>query len=94
MTIQYDVKATYLAANATTAVFTGPARIKGIVISYPVGGGAFNIKNGSGGTTVFYFAAPLAEGSINIVIPGDGIRCDNGIYGTTAAGVTATVFYG
>lgn len=94
MTMQYDVKATYLAAGATASVFAGPARIKGIVISYPVGGGTLTLKNGSGGTTVFLFTAPAAEGSINIVVPGEGIRCENGIYATTAAGVTATVFYG
>lgn len=94
MAMQTDVKSTYLAAGATAAVFAGPARIKGIVISYPVGGGTLTLKNGSGGTTVFNFNAPLAEGSINIIVPGEGIQCLNGIYGTTAAGVTATVFYG
>ena len=94
MSMQYDVKATNLAAGATAAVFAGAARIKGITVTYPAGGGTLTLNNGSGGATVYLFTAPAAAGSINIVVPGEGIRCDLGIYGTTAANVTATVFYG
>ena len=94
MSMQTDVKSTNLAAGATAAVFAGRARIKGITVSYPVGGGTLTLKDGSGGTTKYLFTAPAAEGSINIVVPGQGILCASGIYGTTAAGVTATVFYG
>jgi hypothetical protein len=92
---QYDVKSTAIAAGQTdAAVFAGPARIKGMLIGIPSGGGTLTLKNGSAGTTVFSFVAPAAAQSLNVSIPGDGIRCENGIYATTPAGMTATVFYG
>lgn len=92
---QYDVKSTAIAAGQTDApVFAGPARIKGMLIGIPTGGGTLTLKNGSGGTTVFSFVAPTAAQSLNVSIPGDGIRCTNGIYATTPAGMTVTVFYG
>lgn len=93
--LQYDVLSTAIAASQTdAAVFAGPARIKGIIVGVPSGGGTLTIKNGSAGTTVFSFVAPAAAQSLNISVPGDGIRCTNGIYVTTPANMTATVFYG
>ena len=92
---QYDVKSTSIAAAQTNAaVFAGPARIKGIVVGIPAAGGTLTLKDGSGGTTAFSFVAPAIGQSLNISIPGDGIRCTNGIYATTTADLTATVFYG
>ena len=92
---QYDVKSASIAAGQTnSAVFEGPARIKGMVIGIPAGGGTLALKNGSGGSTAFSFVAPAIGQSLNISIPGDGIRCSDGIYATTPAGMTVTVFYG
>jgi len=92
---QYDVKSTGIAAGQTdAAVFAGPARIKGMVVGIPAGGGTLTLKNGAAGTTAFTFVAPAIGQSLNISIPGDGIRCTNGIYATTPAGMTVTVFYG
>jgi len=95
MAMQYDVKATAIAAAQTdSAVCAGPSRIKGILVSVPAAGGTFTIKNGAAGTTVFSFVAPAIAQAVNIVVPGEGIRCESGIYATTAANMTATVFYG
>ncbi len=96
MGMQYDVKATAIAAGQTdAAVFAGAARIKGMLIGVPTAGGTLTIKNGSGGTTVFSAVIPAnAGGASNVIIPGEGIRCDNGIYVTTPANMTVTVFYG
>ena len=96
MAMQTDVKSTPIAAAQTdAAVFAGPARIKGMVIGVPTAGGTLTLKNGSGGSTAFSVVIPTnAGGASNIVIPGEGIRCDNGIYATTPAGMTVTVFYG
>lgn len=92
---QYDVLSKAIAAAQTDApVFAGPARIKGMVVGVPATGGTLTLKNGAAGTTVFSFVAPAAAQSLNISIPGDGIRCTNGIYATTAADMTVTVFYG
>lgn len=93
--MQTDVKSTAIAASATnSAVFAGSARIKGLLISIPVAGGTMSLKDGSGGTTLFSFVAPAAAGTVNVLIPGEGILCSSGIYATTPAGMTATVFYG
>jgi hypothetical protein len=96
MGFQYDVKSTAIAAAQTdAAVFAGGARIKGMVIGVPTAGGTLVIKNGSAGTTVFSLAIPSSSGGAStVVIPGDGIRCENGIYVTTPANMTVTVFYG
>ena len=96
MGMQYDVKATAIAAGQTDApVFAGAARIKGMLIGIPTAGGTLTIKNGSAGTTVFSAVIPAnAGGASNVIIPGEGIRCDNGIYVTTPANMTVTVFYG
>lgn len=94
--MQYDVKSTAIAAAQTnSAVFAGPSRIKGMVIGYPTGGGTLTLRDGSGGTVAFSVVIPASSGGVsNIVIPGEGIRCDNGIYATTPASMTVTVFYG
>ena len=92
---QYDVLSKAIAAAQTDApVFAGPARIKGMVVGVPATGGTLTLKNGAAGTTVFSFVAPAAAQSLNVSIPGDGIRCEKGIYATTPAGMTVTVFYG
>ena len=95
MAMQYDVKATAIAAAATNAaVFAGPARIKGLLVSVPAAGGTMTLRDGSGGTVMFSFVAPAIAGAVNVLIPGEGIRCDSGIYATTPANMTVTVFYG
>jgi hypothetical protein len=92
---QYDVKSTAIAAAQTdAAVFAGAARIKGILVGIPAAGGTLTLKNGAAGTTAFTFVTPAIGQSLNVSIPGDGIRCENGIYATTTSGMTATVFYG
>jgi hypothetical protein len=95
MAMQYDVKSTAIAAAQTNAaVFAGSARIKGLLISVPAAGGTMTLQDGSGGTVKFSFVAPAIAGAVNVLIPGEGIRCDSGIYATTPASMTVTVFYG
>ena len=93
--MQTDVKSTAIGASATnSAVFAGPARIKGLLVSVPAAGGTMTLQDGSGGTVVFSFVAPAIAGAVNVLIPGEGIRCYNSIYATTPANMTVTVFYG
>ena len=93
--MQYDVKSTAIAAAQTNAaVFAGPARIKGLLVSVPTAGGTMTLQDGSGGTVKFSFVAPAVAGAVNVLIPGEGIRCDSGIYATTPANMTVTVSYG
>jgi hypothetical protein len=91
--MQTDVKSTAAAAGTTTTIFGGPARIKGLTISYP-SGGTVVLNDGTGGTAKFSFTAPAAAGSIYVAIPGEGIRCDVNISAVCAASTTAVVFYG
>lgn len=95
MGMQTDVKSTAIAAAQTDApVFAGRARIKGLLVSVPSGGGTMTLQNGAGGTVAFSFVAPAAAGAVSVLVPGEGILCENGIYATTPASMTATVFYG
>ena len=91
--MQTDVKSTAAAAGATTTISANPSRIKGLTISYP-SGGTVTLNNGTGGTAVFSFTAPAAAGSINVIIPGEGIYCSTNISAVCASATTAVVFYG
>lgn len=93
MSMQTDVKSTTAAAAGTTTIFGGPARIKGLLISYP-SGGTVVLNDGTGGTAKFSFTAPAAIGTVSILIPGEGIKCNTNISAVCAAATTAVVFYG
>ena len=93
MSMQTDVKSGAAAAGATTTIFDGPARIKGVTISYSTGATVV-LNDGTGGTAMFSFTAPAAAGSINIIIPGEGIKCSTNISAVVSATTTAVVFYG
>lgn len=87
--MQTDVKAATCGAGATT-VFNGPARVKGLTVSFATGG---TIVIADGTITKFTYTAPAAAGTINIVIPGEGVRCDTSVIATCTS-ATAVVFYG
>ena len=93
--MQTDVKATHLDANGV--VYAGPTRVRG----YQVGPG------GTAGEIKFYDNASAASGAnpltlhittntvvVATLIPGEGIRFNNGVYVTLPANAVITVFYG
>jgi hypothetical protein len=95
MGMQYDVKATHL--NADGVVFAGPTRVKGYQLA----------PGGVAGEINFYDSASAASGTIRLtldisvntavistLIPGEGIRFDNGVYVDLPASAAITVFYG
>jgi hypothetical protein len=89
--MQGDVSAKELTVSG--AVFAGRTRVKALTINY-ASGGTVAIKNGgSGGTTVWSFTAPAAAGSVNVLLPGEGILCDTSVYATLSS-ATVTVVYG
>ena len=94
MSMQTDVKATACAANASTTVFAGRARVKSIIVTTPIGGGTFTITDGASGATIFSLVGQAAVGTTNVLLPGEGILCATSIYATCPAGLTATVCYG
>lgn len=92
MAMQTDVKSGSGAAGATTAIYAGKTRCKGLVVTHPVGGGTVVVKDGT--TAVITFVAPAVVGATNIIIPGEGILCSTALNITCPANVTAVVFYG
>lgn len=90
MSTQTDIKAVSVAA--TGAAFGAPTRVKGITITY-ASGGTVALANGSGGTTLFSYTAPLAAGSLNILFPGEGILFRASVY-ATLANTSVVVYYG
>lgn len=94
--MQTDVKSAVCAAGASTTAVSTRTRLKGLTISY-ASGGTVVVTDGNGGATLYSFTAPTAVGavgSINILIPGEGILAYTGLYVTNAAATTASVFYG
>lgn len=91
MSMQTDVKA--VAVAATGSAYAARTRVKGIVVSYASGGTVLLKDGGASGTTAFSFTAPAAAGSVNIVIPGEGILFSTNVY-ATLTDATITVFYG
>jgi len=88
--MQTDVQGKDCAAAATTTVYNGRARFKGIWYSTS-GASTIAIKNGS--TTLFTFTI-AGQASDDIWIPGEGVLCETSLVVTTGSGCTAVVFYG
>ena len=89
--MQTDVKSAEKTSSGS--VFAGPARVKALTIAYASGGTVAIKDGGSSGTTVWSFTAPAAAGSIHVLLPGEGIRCQTDVYATLSS-ATATVTYG
>ena len=89
--MQTDVKGAERTTSGTA--FAGPARVKAVTISYASGGTVAIKDGGSSGATVWSFTAPAAAGSIQVIMPGEGVRCQTDVY-VTLSNATATVAYG
>ena len=96
MTMQYDVKAAHADANAQA--ITGPVRIKGYQLAS--GGVAGEIRfydtasNSATGTNRLRVNITTNTAVISTLIPGEGIRFDDGVYITLPANAAVTAFYG
>ena len=88
--MQTDVIGKDCAANATTTVYGGRTRFKGIWYSTS---GASTIAIKDGATTLFTFTI-AGQASDDIWIPGEGVLLETSLVVTTGAGCTAVVFYG
>ena len=96
MAMQYDVKAAHTDSNAQ--VITGSVRVKGYQLAS--GGTAGEIilydtaANSATGTERLKVNITTNTAVISTLIPGEGIRFDNGVYITHPANASITVFYG
>jgi hypothetical protein len=97
MTMQTDVKSLLVAAGNTPGALSvsGRSRLKAITIVYGATLGTVVITDGTAtGDTLFSFPAPGAAGTIHILMPGEGILAQTGLYILTGTNATAVVYYG
>lgn len=93
--MQYDVKSAFTDADA--ALVTYRVRLKGIFVSIATGGTDPIIfyDNASAATGAILCKIPTAvAGQHTVVIPGEGILAENGIYCDTGDAAAVTIFYG
>jgi hypothetical protein len=96
MGMQYDVKMVH--ADANLQAITGPVRVKGYQIAS--GGVAGEIQfydtasNSATGTERLTLNITTNTAVISTLIPGEGIRFDNGVYIVLPANAAVTTFYG
>lgn len=93
MGMQTDVRSASCAAGVSTTAFTGRTRLKGLTISF-ASGGTVTVTDGNGGPTLYSFIAPATIGAMSVLIPSEGILAASGLYVTTSAATTTSVFYG
>lgn len=89
--MQTDVKGKTCPVNATTTVFNGRTRFKGIALSSDTADETVAIKDGT--TTLFTFTT-TAVGPMNVIVPGEGVLCLTSLVVVCSANVSAVVFYG
>jgi hypothetical protein len=91
MSMQSDVRA--LERTSSGTVFSGRARVRAITISFATGGTVAIKDGGASGLTVWSYTAPAAAGTVNVLLPGEGILCMTDVY-VALSSATATVTYG
>lgn len=93
--MQTDVKAAYTESDA--AVVTFRTRVKGLFIVVNAAGTdpvvLYDNASGAAGN-VLLKAGANAVGSSTVLVPGQGIVAQNGIYVDTGSAAQVTVFYG
>ena len=93
MTVQYDVKSAY-AGSFPAQLYTGRTRLKSIVFIGTGTGGTFTIYDGTDttGNIIYQFKFSTAVQPFQVLLPGEGILCSNGIYvvGTTLSAISIT----
>lgn len=93
--MQYDVKSAYTTSDA--ALVTYPVRVKGAYVSVTTGGTnpviLYDNASAASGTVLAKFGV-TAAGAHTVVIPGEGIRAENGVYCDTGDAAAVTIFYG
>ena len=93
--MQYDVKSAHL--NASGVVFAGPTRIKGYQVAPGGTAGQINFydnASAASGTTPLQLDITINTAVIATLIPGEGIKFNNGVYVSLPASAAITVFYG
>lgn len=95
MAMQYDVKSSTKTADGAVAAYR--TRLKGIFYTVSTAGGGapiiYDNASAASGTAVLTLPEDVA-GQFNLVIPGEGILCENGIFVDINGADSVVVFYG
>jgi len=94
MTMQTDIKSTYVSATATA--FNGRTRFKSLFVTPGSATGTVVVRDGGASGTLLFSTATTASGTpFNVLLPGEGILCTTDLYVVvTGTATTAVVFYG
>jgi hypothetical protein len=90
MTMQTDVKGATCPADSVSVPYNGRTRLKGLWYSATA---ASTIVVDDGGLPLFTLTIGGAESNY-ILLPGEGVLCQQNLAIITSAGVDAVVFYG
>lgn len=94
MAMQYDVKSAFKAGDG--AILTARTRLKGIFYAVTTAGDdviLYDNSSAASGTVAITLPGDVA-GQFNVVIPGEGILLQNGLFADAGAATGVTVFYG
>ena len=93
--MQYDVKAAYTETDVALVPYR--TRVKGAYIVVDTGGATpvtlYDNASAGSGNILLQLGAAVA-GAHTVVIPGEGILAQNGIFCSMGAAAQVTVFYG
>ena len=95
MAMQYDVKAAFTTGDAAMVAYR--TRIKGAYICVSTGGANpvtfYDNASAASGNVLLRLGAGSA-GCHTVVVPGEGILAENGVFCDTGDAASVTVFYG
>lgn len=93
MGMQTDVKAATVTGEGSA--YAARARVKALTfVTTAAGAGSVKIEDGVGGTVKLNIATPAAADFQHVLLPGEGILCENGIWVVPTNVSSVTVFYG
>ena len=91
--MQYDVKATQ--STESGSIVAARNRLKAVYALGSEGTSSISFTDGDGGTSRLALSIPDPTfGSQYVLLPGEGILFQNGIYLVNTDGVSVTAFYG
>jgi len=95
MTMQYDVKSAY-SGTFPAQLYTGPCRLKQMVLVGTGTAGTLTIYDGTDNTGPIVWQQKTSSGvqPFQVLVPGEGIKCNTGIYVAVTNITSVTVCYG
>ena len=92
MGMQTDVKAATVTSESAAVPYR--TRVKALSFVTTTTAGSVQIEDGNGGTTKINIATPAVAGMEYVLIPGEGVLCENAIWVVPTNVASVTVFYG